>query len=267
MIFHSSFEYSYLWLPLIGFIIGVLASLIGSGGSFFFLLTLLLLFEVSAPIAVTTSLAATLPICIVGTAGHYRHGHINLRLGLLFIAAGVPGALLGANFTGLLPPDKLKIAFGIYVIVLALHMLINYFRRKKSEKNSQYTPEKNSGKRKTAKGSIFGLLAGIITGTFGTSGAAPVLAGLLSMQIPVKQVAGTSLSIILVNTLFALTAHFLVGKIDLMLVYFLATGATIGAFTGPKILADFKTGGTEDFLRLSYAIVLVILGFVMIFSK
>lgn len=267
MVFHSSFEYSYLWLPVIGFVIGILASLIGSGGSFFFLLTLLLLFKVSAPVAVTTSLAATLPICIVGTAGHYRHGHINIRFGILFIATGIPGALLGANLTGLLPPEKLKTTFGIYIIILALHMLINYWRRKRRDKKSNYAPGKSIGTKKTIKGSVYGFLAGIITGTFGTSGAAPVLAGLLSMQIPVKQVAGTSLAVILVNTLFALTAHFLVGKIDLMLVYFLAAGAAVGAFSGPKILAGFKTGGAEHSLRLWYAIVLIILGFVMIFSK
>lgn len=267
MIFHSSFEYSYLWLPLIGFVIGTLASLIGSGGSFFFLLTLLLLFNVSAPVAVTTSLASTLPIGIIGTAGHYRQGHINFSFGAIFIITGILGALLGANLTGLLPPEKLKASFGTYIILLALHMLFNYWKSKKKKFKVQHYTGTNIGGRKTAKSSVYGFLAGIVTGTFGTSGAAPVLAGLLSMKIPVKQVAGTSLAIILMNTLFALTAHFVVGKIDLMLVYFLAAGATVGAFSGPKILAGFKTGGAENSLRLWYAIVLVVLGIVMIFSK
>jgi len=69
MIFHSSFQYCYLWLPLVGFIIGFFASMAGGGGGFFFLPVLILLFKVPAQIAVATSLAATLPICIVGSWG------------------------------------------------------------------------------------------------------------------------------------------------------------------------------------------------------
>jgi len=66
MIYHSSFEYYYLWLPLIGFMIGFIGSLIGGGGGFFFIPVLTLIFHVPAQIAVATSLAATLPIGIVG---------------------------------------------------------------------------------------------------------------------------------------------------------------------------------------------------------
>lgn len=266
MIFHSGFEYNYLWMPLIGFVVGLVATIIGSGGSFFFLLALMLLFDVSAPVAVTTSLAATVPICIVGTAGHYRHGHINFRIGLIFIATGVFGAVLGANLTGLLSPEKLKIAFGIYIILLALQMLVDHWRTKKKT-TKKFLQGQKVGTKKVASGSVYGFLSGVITGTFGTSGAAPVLAGLFSMRIPVKEIAGTSLAIILVNTIFALTAHFLVGKIDLTLVYFLAAGATVGAFAGPKLLAGFKISKSDSSLRVWYALLLVAMGIVIIMSK
>ncbi|HDR68276.1 MAG TPA: sulfite exporter TauE/SafE family protein, partial [Bacteroidaceae bacterium] len=70
MIFHSAFEYIYLWLPLIGLLVGLISTLIGGGGGgFFFIPILTILFGVPAHIAVTTSLAATIPICIVGLIG------------------------------------------------------------------------------------------------------------------------------------------------------------------------------------------------------
>ena len=266
MIFHSAFEYNYLWMPLIGFIVGIVATIIGSGGSFFFLLALILLFNVSAPVAVTTSLAATVPICIVGTAGHYRHGHINFRVGILFISTGILGAVIGANLTGLLSAEKLKTAFGIYIILLALQMLINHWRSKKKA-TERLRKGHRMGTKKSAAGTVYGFLSGIITGTFGTSGAAPVLAGLFSLRMPLKEIAGTSLAVILVNTVFALAAHFLVGKIDLTLVYFLAAGATAGAFSGPKVLAGFKIGKGEKSLRLWYALLLVLMGIAIIISN
>ena len=94
MIFHSSFEYYYLWLPLIGFMIGFIGSLLGGGGGFFFIPVLTLIFNVPAQIAVATSLAATLPIGIIGSFGHYRNDNINIRLGLAFALAGILGAIV-----------------------------------------------------------------------------------------------------------------------------------------------------------------------------
>ena len=61
MIFHSAFEYVYLWLPLIGFIVGFLGSLTGGGGGFIFIPLLTILFKVPPQIAIASSLAATLP--------------------------------------------------------------------------------------------------------------------------------------------------------------------------------------------------------------
>ena len=267
MVFHSAFEIYYLWLPIIGFIIGMLASLIGSGGSFFVLITLLLVFNVSPQIAVATSLAATLPVCLIGSIRHFHYGNINLRMGLLFGVAGVAGALLGAQVTGLISPTELKISFGIYIFVLALKMFFDYQQKKKSKDNNLSSGKIKLNARRISIGSVYGFMGGIVTGTFGTSGAAPVLAGLLSLRVPVKQVAGTSLLVILVYTVFALSAHFVVGKVDLTLVYFLASGATLGAFSGPRLLSGVSLGGKESSVRLWYAVGLAIIGVVMIIDS
>ena len=90
------------------------------------------------------------------------------------------------------------------------HIIYSTIRKNSiTENGNEISPQ--FGIRKTVKGSFFGLLAGIITGTFGTSGTAPVIAGLFTMEIPLKLVIGTSLLVILANTVFAIGAHFLVG--------------------------------------------------------
>lgn len=263
MIFHSPFENSYLWLPLIGFTIGFFASVIGSGGGFFFLPALILIYNVPAQTAVATSLAATLPICIVGSVGHLRNNHVHLKIGTVFALAGVLGAVAGAGLSNLVTSGQLKTGFGIYSLLIALQILISNRRIKQSRKKGIDVP-KMSDRKRNRKGSMYGFMAGLVTGTFGTSGAAPVMAGLLSMHIPLKVVAGTSLLIITATTFSALSTHFLIGKIDLTLVGFLTSGAVIGAFTGPRFLAGIKTDKAESPARLWYAIGLLIFGVLLL---
>ncbi|MGC9471400.1 MAG: sulfite exporter TauE/SafE family protein [Bacteroidales bacterium] len=265
MIFHSPFECSYLWLPLIGFLVGLFGTMIGGGGGFFFLPVLTLLFHVPAHTAVATSLAATLPICLVGTAGHYRNGNLYPKIGLVFALAGLLGALTGAGTTKFLTSGQLKTGFGIYSILIALHLWISY-RNNLNLKTTEARGNDYLDLKNISKGTLFGFLAGFITGTFGTSGTAPVLAGLFSIHIPVKWAIGTSLMIVLVNTLFALGAHFLVGEIDLTMVYFLTAGALIGAFSGPKILSGIHLNRMEESIRKWYALAIIVFGILMILS-
>lgn len=263
MIIHSAFENSYLWLPAVGFVVGLLASGIGAGGGLFYLLSLLLLFDVPSPVAVSTSLAATLPISVVGSVGHFRYGHIHLQLALVFAISGIAGAWLGAKITNIISTETLKTGFGIYAILLAAQMLYNNRKFKKTKATNENN-DQEVDRKKITKGAGFGALAGLITGAFGTGGAAPVLAGLFALQLPVKLVVGTSLLVVLANTVFGLMAHAVVGKIDLTLVYFLGSGAVAGAILGPFVLSKIKLGGTGNKMQFWYAVGLVAIGILMI---
>lgn len=266
MIFHSAFEPAYLWLPLIGFLVGFVGTLIGGGGGFFFIPVLTLLFHVPAQIALTTSLSATLPICIVGCIGHYRNGNVNIRTGLLFVIAGLFGAFAGASITSLVTTKTLRISWGVYTILIAIQMLVNNFIKKKNEANGIIKPE-SSRFEKIAKGSFYGFLAGIITSTFGTTGATPTQAGMFAMRIPVKVIIGTTLMVVFVNTASSLGAHVLVGDIDLTLVAFLTVGAIIGSLLGPRVLAGVKLARAEGPIRQWYAFGLIAFGILMIISR
>jgi uncharacterized membrane protein YfcA len=266
MIFHSAFEYIDLWLPLVGFLVGLIGTLIGGGGGgFFFIPILTILFGVPAQVAVATSLAATLPICIVGSIGHYRNDNIDVRLGLVMAAAGILGALGGASFTSLITHKQLIICYGSYAIVIALSMIRSNWKKKRDEAYGVDKPE-DSKFKKVAKGTFFGFLAGVITATFGTTGATPAQAGLLAMRKPVKVVIGTSLMVVMANTASALGAHFLVGEIDLTLVYFLTAGTIIGSLAGPKLLKGARLERIDGPIRLWYALGMILFGIVMIIS-
>ncbi len=297
MFFYSTIEPIYYLLPLAGFVIGLFGTMLGGGGGYFFLPILTLLVGVPAQVAVITSLVASLPVCAVGAAGHYLKTNIDLRKGMSFAIAGIAGAFIGAGITSLISPQQLKISFGIYSVLIAIQMAWTTRQKKKKELNEtsmathaskenvnnqpcEFHQTNNLDKFFTdetrmvtslkpplfhkAKGSSFGLLAGVITGTFGTSGTAPVLAGLFSMELPLKTVVGTSLMVVLVNTFFAVGAHFLVGQIDLSLVIFLTAGSIIGALLGPVILPRIKTDKSEHKIKYFYAMGMIVIGVLMI---
>jgi len=265
MIFHSLFQTNYLWLPLVGFIVGFFGALIGGGGGFFFLPLLIIFFDVPAQIAVPTSLAATVPICLAGSIGHYRKNNLDVRTGLIFMSAGIFGAMSGATVTSLVTPTQLRVAFGVYSIALASQMLVNQYLERKAKKGGEELRE-FSKKEKTVKGLLYGFFSGIITGTFGTSGIAPVMAGMFALRMPLRLVIGTSLMVIFGNTLSALGAHFVVGQIDLTLVYLLTIGTVVGALIGPHFLSGMSVEKAEAPVRRWYAVGMAAFGVLMIVS-
>ena len=258
MIIHSSIEPLYFLLPVIGFIVGLFGTMLGGGGGFFFFPVLTLLIGTTPQTAVITSLVATIPICLIGSIGHYTQKNIQGRSAILFSAAGIPGAFAGTAITAAISENMLKDLFGIYSCILGLNLAFSTWKKNRKKADQQAVQRLHK-----IRGIIFGFLGGTITGTFGTSGTAPVLAGLFSMDIPLKQVIGTSLVIILVNTIFATGAHFLLGRIDLTLVLFLTGGSAIGAALGPRLLSGTKTDHSENKIKYSYALVMVIIGLIM----
>lgn len=258
----TEIEPIYYVLPIIGFLIGLFGTVLGGGGGFFFLPVLTLLIGVPAQTAVITSLVATLPICIVGSLGHFHKRNIDFKVGLKFAFAGIFGAFVGVAITSVITAGHLKMGFGIYSIAIALSLFISTWKKKQAENNEK--GKQVSGFLRNVWSSVFGFLAGIITGTFGTSGTAPVLAGLFALRLPLKSVIGTSLAVVLINTVFAIGAHIFVAKINLTLICFLTVGSVIGAVMGPKFLSGIRTDKSENKVRHLYAAVMVVLGILMI---
>jgi len=132
MHFYSSIEPIYYLLPIIGLVVGLLGTMLGGGGGFFFMPVLVLLFNVTPQTAVITSLVASLPICIVGSLGHYHRKNIDFKLALLFGTAGIIGAFSGTAISGKISPDQLKISFGIYSVLIALNIVFSTWRKQQS---------------------------------------------------------------------------------------------------------------------------------------
>lgn len=258
MFFYSSIEPLYFILPIVGLIVGLFGTMLGGGGGFFFLPLLTIVYGVPTHNAILTALVATLPICLVGSWIHYRKGNVNFKVAKLFLYTGIVGALIGTTTTSFIQSNILKIAFGLYLIIIAINMVLSSKSKQTNSENNPNLPLKQGHK------GWYGLLAGMITGAFGTSGTAPVLAGLFSSQIPIKQVIGTSLLIVLVNTVIAIGAHLHFNTIDLTLVSFLTSGSLVGALMGPQLLTKSNIENKENGTKTIYAAVIAAIGLIMI---
>lgn len=266
MIFFSPIEPLYYLLPLIGLIIGFFGTLLGGGGGFIFLPVLVLLYHLPTHTAVITSLVATLPIGLLGAAGHYKKGHTDLYLAFLFSWVGVLGAIAGVMIAHKISGDVLKMLFGGYCIFMG--GVIGFSTRSgKYRKIGKDDVLKNRKRRDLKKALIYGFPAGMVTGALGTSGTSPILAGLISMNIPLKKVVGTAIIVVSVNTLFAIGAYFLMGKIDMTLVMMLTVGSFAGSILGPRVLSHLEVQRSERNIKYIYGAVMIVLGIVMIGSQ
>lgn len=263
MTWEDFFIQGYHWLPLAGFLIGMLATMVGGGGAFFFPPVLILVFQVSPQAAAATSLAAAIPVGLVGTWSHYRNGYVNTGIGLAFGLAGLAGAAAGAVLSGTLNPQTLKTAFGIYAILLGLGMLAT--RRKRPAASG--TPSLVYREIPTWKKlsiSVFGFFSGGFAGLFGTSGTAPALAGLFILKLPLKVVIGTSVLVVLFNAVSGLGSHLVVGQFDPLLALLLGSGAAAGAFTGPMLLKRIAIDKAEMPARLAFILLIMATGILML---
>jgi hypothetical protein len=93
-----------LWLIPVGFVIGAYGTLIGAGGGFVLVPMLILFYPQEAPEVITSiSLAVVFFNALSGSFAYIRLKRVDYRSGILFSAATIPGAILGAMTTSLIP--------------------------------------------------------------------------------------------------------------------------------------------------------------------
>jgi len=86
--------------------------------------------------------------------------------------------------------------------------------------------------------SFFGVAGGVLAGIFGLSGTPPVTAGLYSLGLPALMVVGTTIFVLIFNSLAGIVGYILLGRFDITLTLLLGSGAVFGAFLGPKVILN-----------------------------
>jgi len=112
-------------LVALGLAVGTLGTLIGAGGGFLLLPILIFLYPHDSPAMLTaTSLSVVFFNASSGTAAYLRMRRVDLRAGLIFAAAGLPGSVLGVFVTQQLHRHQFNMLLGGLLGLAGVRILV-----------------------------------------------------------------------------------------------------------------------------------------------
>jgi len=123
-----------LWLIPFGFFIGTCGTLIGAGGGFVLMPVLLLIYPEESPKIITgISLAVVFFNALSGSVAYAKMRRIDFKSGFLFLAATIPGAILGALTTAYIPRRLFNGIFGFLMMSASIFLLLQSNREKEAK--------------------------------------------------------------------------------------------------------------------------------------
>ena len=268
-------------LLLISAVVGFLTGLLGIGGGF--LMTPILIFLGIPPIyAVANGANNILAASVSGTLAHYFKNQIDIKMGLLVLAGGAVGSIIGLeififflkegsinNIISILYCGLLS-SIGFLMLIESLSEIYRirqkrFIRRKLHQHywvhNLPFKTRIRASKLYISMiGPIFfGMIIGLVSSIMGVGGGfilVPILIYIIGM--PARLVPGTSLfAMIFVMTIVTFLHALQNNTIDMYLVIILVAGSVLGAQLGSKFSA--KLAGEE--LRAILSILVLIFGF------
>lgn len=122
---NAPMKYNYPMILLEGAVVGLLTGLVGAGGGFLIIPALVLLARMPMKLAVGTSLFIIAAKSLIGFIGDLQGSQlIDWKLLGTFTAFAVAGIFLGIWLAKKIPGDKLKKAFGWFVLVMGIYIII-----------------------------------------------------------------------------------------------------------------------------------------------
>jgi uncharacterized membrane protein YfcA len=109
------------------FIIGLLSGIIGGmgiGGGTILIPSMIFFAGVSQHIAQGINLVTFIPTAITAVLIHIKNKHIQFKLAIYLISAGITGAILGSICASYLSAQLLRKMFGGFLMVMGIYELI-----------------------------------------------------------------------------------------------------------------------------------------------
>ncbi|MCB0755801.1 MAG: sulfite exporter TauE/SafE family protein [Flavobacteriales bacterium] len=116
-------KYNYPVILLEGLVVGTLTGLVGAGGGFLIIPALVLFSGLSMKMAVGTSLLIIAVKSLIGFLGDIQNHAIDWTFLLSFAALAIVGIFLGSKLSNFIPGQKLKPAFGWFVLIMGIYIL------------------------------------------------------------------------------------------------------------------------------------------------
>jgi uncharacterized membrane protein YfcA len=233
----------------LGFLIGLSLGALGGGGSILAVPALVYVAGQDPKSATTTSLVLVGAASLVGAHRHWRAGRVQLGTATVVGLAGVGGSLVGSAINRGLDPDLLLLGFAGLVAVAAWRMVVGCPTcTRTGEERAIDAPDGGGGTTTLTRSRmavdartvvtivLAGTAVGFLTGLFGVGGGfviVPVLT--LGLKLPMPKAIGTSLVVIVINSVVALSDRLATTSIDWAVTIPFSVAAIAGVLTGSKI--------------------------------
>lgn len=257
---------SLIALSVVGFFIGLLVVMMGGGGGALYVGILTIGFNVSPASAAASSLATIIPTMAMGTFSHYKAGNVNVRLGLVMLAGGVVGAVLGSLASPHIPVGVYTKLTGLILLGLTAQMIISRLGKIKKEIKVEGVTEKNHTWILKVRAVCYGFLGGTISGLAGLSGGTAVVIGLGILGCGVLEMIGTSVFVLTGISLAGFITHLGVGSVDWQLVLPLLSGTVSGAAVGPLILRQIDMRSLEKVMGSLMLVFMIVMSIALLFK-
>lgn len=121
---NQKMNYNYPMILLEGTVVGVLTGLVGAGGGFLIIPALVLLAKMPMKLAVGTSLFIIAAKSLIGFTGDLKNAdQIDWTLLSVFTLLSVIGIFIGILLSKKIPGEKLKTAFGWFVLIMGIYII------------------------------------------------------------------------------------------------------------------------------------------------
>ena len=240
----------------LGFLIGLSLGALGGGGSILAVPALVYVAGQDPKAATATSLVLVTITALVGLVPHARAGRVRFTYGLVFGLVGLGGAVVGSRLNAVVDVDVLLLAFAAVMIVAAALMGRSANRRRPPARSvgaaaagtaTRADPAVSFAHSRFVLDSatvlrvlLAGTAVGLLTGLFGVGGGfviVPVL--VLSLGFTMPEAVGTSMLIILLNSLVALGVRLDDGGIDWTAVIPFAVSSVAGVVVGSRVAGRY----------------------------
>jgi uncharacterized membrane protein YfcA len=111
-------------LILLGLLIGCITGLLGAGGGFLIIPTLVLFLKIPMKRAVGTSLLLIAINSLFGFLFSLKQFHFNWTLLLCFTALAIIGIFIGSKLAAKIPGSLLKRGFGWFILIMGIYIIL-----------------------------------------------------------------------------------------------------------------------------------------------
>ncbi len=121
----TTVQYNYPFIIIEGIVVGVLTGIVGAGGGFLIIPALVLFAKLPMKKAVATSLLIIAVKSLIGFLGDVQNTRIDCVFLLTFTGISIVGIFIGLYLNKFIDGKKLKKAFGWFVLIMAIYIILN----------------------------------------------------------------------------------------------------------------------------------------------